>query len=229
MSQDQLVIIEDDKDILTLLEFTFGSNSFEVRSTASGEEGLELIKAKQPDALILDLMLPDMSGFDVCRALKSRQETVGMPIIMLTARGDEIDRIVGLELGADDYVVKPFSPRELVLRVRAVLKRSRGSKNSQESSQIEAEGIAVDCDAHTVFIDGEEAALTATEFRLLVELLHNRGRVRTREQLLNSVWGYSFEGYARTVDTHVRRLRLKLGRHADRIETIRAVGYRFKE
>ena len=159
--------------------------------------------------------------------LKRDPKTAAAPIIMLTARGEEVDRIVGLELGADDYVVKPFSPRELVLRLRSVLKRH--APEPEKRQVLARDGLSVDLAAHRVSLDGAEVALTATEFKLLAELFQSAGRVLTRDRLLNSVWGYEFEGYARTVDTHIRRLRQKLGHFADMIETVRGVGYRFKE
>ncbi|HEU6436941.1 MAG TPA: response regulator transcription factor [Nitratidesulfovibrio sp.] len=229
MTKERILVVEDDEDILQLLTFTFESAGFEVRTATTGREGLDIALRQKPALVLLDLMLPGMSGLDVCRELKRLPETEDVPVIMLTARGEEVDRIVGLELGADDYVVKPFSPRELVLRIRAVLKRAQGVAENPQRSQWQVDGLALDLDAHRVEVDGEEAALTATEFRLLAELVRNRGRVRTRDQLLNTVWGYEFEGYARTVDTHVRRLRQKIGGYAAMIETIRGVGYRFKE
>ncbi len=217
---ERILVVEDDEDILQLLTFTFESAGFEVRTATTGREGLDIALRQKPALVLLDLMLPGMSGLDVCRELKRLPETEDVPVIMLTARGEEVDRIVGLELGADDYVVKPFSPRELVLRIRAVLKRAQGVAENPQRSQWQIDGLALDLDAHRVEVDGEEAALTATEFRLLAELVRNRGR---------TVWGYEFEGYARTVDTHVRRLRQKIGGYAAMIETIRGVGYRFKE
>ncbi|HEU6436730.1 MAG TPA: response regulator transcription factor [Nitratidesulfovibrio sp.] len=229
MTKERILVVEDDEDILQLLTFTFESAGFEVRTAVTGRDGLDIALRHKPALVLLDLMLPGMSGLDVCRELKRLPETEDVPVIMLTARGEEVDRIVGLELGADDYVVKPFSPRELVLRIRAVLKRAQGVAENPQRSQWQIDGLALDLDAHRVEVDGEEAALTATEFRLLAELVRNRGRVRTRDQLLNTVWGYEFEGYARTVDTHVRRLRQKIGGYAAMIETIRGVGYRFKE
>lgn len=228
MPKERILVVEDDADILQLLTFTFESAGFEVRTATTGREGLDMALQRKPALVLLDLMLPGMTGLDVCRELKRLPETGDVPVIMLTARGEEVDRIVGLELGADDYVVKPFSPRELVLRIRAVLKRALGAENPSRA-QWRIDGLALDLDAHRVEVDGEEAVLTATEFRLLAELVRNRGRVRTRDQLLSSVWGYEFEGYARTVDTHVRRLRQKIGAYAAMIETLRGVGYRFKE
>lgn len=224
-----ILLVEDDEDIRQLLTFTFEAAGFDVITRSDGQEGLDAAVAEIPDVVILDIMLPSMSGLDICKVLKRNVETESIPVIMLTARGEEVDRVVGLELGADDYVVKPFSPRELVLRVRAVLKRNAPAEPVTKVASLKMDGLVVDMDAHKVLIDGEEVLLTATEFKLLAELLKNKGRVRTRDQLLNTVWGYEFEGYARTVDTHVRRLRQKIGDYAKYIETMRGVGYRFKE
>jgi len=227
MSKETILIVEDDEDILQLLEFNFESAGFEVSTSMDGREGLAMAKRLRPDMVLLDLMLPGMDGFDICKELKRDAETSAIPVIMLTARSEEVDRIVGLELGADDYVVKPFSFRELMLRVRAVLRRAGGPAPLR--STLQREGLTVDLETHKVFADEEEITLTATEFKLLAELIKTSPRVRTRDQLLTTVWGYEFEGYARTVDTHVRRLRQKLGDHAPLIETVRGVGYRFKE
>ena len=175
--------------------------------------------------VVLDLMLPGMDGCEVCRRLKAQPATADMPVLMLTARGEEVDRIVGLSLGADDYVVKPFSIRELVLRIRAILRRSRRAGAETVLSQ---DGLLVDTQAHRASLNGREIVLTATEFRLLEDLMRHVGTVRTREQLLNAVWGYSFEGYARTVDTHIRRLRTKLDGDGPALETVRGVGYRLR-
>jgi two-component system phosphate regulon response regulator PhoB len=188
---------------------------------------LELAKKERPSLVILDLMLPGMDGKDICRALKSNPLTQSIPILMLTAKAEEVDRVIGFELGADDYVTKPFSPRELVLRVKAILRRK---EVVQESEKIVRIGdLLIDIDRHHVSIKKIPVQLTSTEFKLLVELISKRGRVQTREHLLDRVWGYTYEGYARTVDTHIRRLREKLGSLNDSIETIRGVGYRFKE
>lgn len=227
MNKQSILLVEDDEDILQLLAFNFESSGFEAHTAEDGALGLAKARRHKPDLVVLDLMLPGMNGFDVCKELKRDPETMDIPVIMLTARSEEVDRIVGLELGADDYVVKPFSFRELLLRVRAVLRRSSGT--APERTRIERDGLEVDLEAHKVMVNGQEAALTATEFKLLAELIRTAGRVRTRDQLLASVWGYEFEGYARTVDTHIRRLRQKLGEPARLIETVRGVGYRFKE
>ncbi len=225
MSQ-QILIVEDEADIRELLRFNLEREGFSVLEAADGNEGLKLARQHMPDLMLLDVMLPGFDGFEVCRRLGAQSETANIPVLMLTARGEEMDRVVGLSLGADDYVVKPFSVRELMLRIKAVLRR--GTRSS-ESPVLERHGIRLRPEAHTAEAQGEEMPLTATEFRLLEDLLRHAGAVRTREQLLNKVWGYSFEGYARTVDTHVRRLRAKLGGAAAMLETVRGVGYRIKE
>ena len=225
MSQ-QILIVEDEAAIRELLRSNLEREGFSVLEAADGNEGLKLARQHMPDLMLLDVMLPGFDGFEVCRRLGAQSETANIPVLMLTARGEEMDRVVGLSLGADDYVVKPFSVRELMLRIRAVLRR--GTRSS-ESPVLERHGIRLRPEAHTAEVQGEEMPLTATEFRLLEDLLRHAGAVRTREQLLNKVWGYSFEGYARTVDTHVRRLRAKLGGAAAMLETVRGVGYRIKE
>ncbi len=225
MSKKLVLIVEDEADIRDLLTFNLGREGFETIEAEDGLIGLELARSRHPDIILLDVMLPHKDGFQVCRELEHDAGTAHIPIIMLTARGEEIDRIVGLELGADDYVIKPFSVRELILRIRAILRRQQ---QVQQSPSLQKHGIHLDPSAHTVNNNGQFIELTATEFRLLEDAMRHAGTVRTREQLLNSVWGYQFEGYARTVDTHVRRLRAKLGEGADNLETVRGVGYRFK-
>lgn len=227
MARMSVLIVEDETDILQLLKYNVEVAGFEVSTAQDGYEALSLAKRQLPDLILLDLMIPGLDGFEVCRELKRTAETKSIPIIILTAKGEEVDRVVGLELGADDYVVKPFSPRELILRIRAVLRRS-GTEEDTETIWQE-EGLRVDLDAHKVTVDNEEVVLTATEFKLLVELLRSRGKVQTRDQLLDRVWGYQFDGYARTVDTHVRRLRQKLDHYSDWVETVRGVGYRFRD
>lgn len=192
-----------------------------------GASGLELAKKGRPSLIILDLMLPEMDGKDVCRALKSNSVTQSIPILMLTAKAEEVDRVIGFELGADDYVTKPFSPRELVLRVKAILRRKEAPQEGEKVLRIG--DLSIDRDRHFVSIKEKSIRLTSTEFKLLYELASKRGRVQTRENLLDKVWGYTYEGYARTVDTHIRRLREKLGKMGEYIETIRGIGYRFQE
>lgn len=226
MSTQTILIVEDEEDIRQLLTFNLQREGFTTLESGDGRKGLEKARAQKPDLILLDVMLPGMDGFQVCRELERDPVTACIPVIMLTARGEEVDRIVGLELGADDYVVKPFSVRELILRIRAILRRQSAATSTP---RVARHGINVDPAAHRVTVDEEQVELTATEFRLLEDLMRHAGAVRTREQLLNTVWGYQFEGYARTVDTHVRRLRAKLGTAADLVETVRGVGYRFKE
>lgn len=222
---EKILVIEDDEDILNLVSFHLESHQFVVRKAQRGKDGLELAWEERPDLIILDIMLPDMDGFEVCKRLRKHNDTAHIPVVMLTARGEEIDRVLGFELGADDYVVKPFSPRELVLRVRAILKRKRSLPEDLKIWQ--REGLVFNIEAHSLLVDGISTPLTATEFNLLLTFIRNEGRVLTREILLDRVWGYSFEGYARTVDTHIRRLRKKLGSYGNWIQTVRGFGYKF--
>ncbi len=223
MTTQTVLIVEDEQDIRELLAFNLKREGFAVLEAENGGRALELAREKRPDILLLDLMLPDTDGLSVCKALQRDARTGAIPVIMLTAKGEEVDRIVGLELGAADYIVKPFSLREVVLRIRAVLRR--GTEQA-EAVRLECGAIVLDMASHAVTVRGTPVDLTVTEFRLLEDLIRNRGKVRSREQLLNTVWGYSFEGYARTVDTHVRRLRAKLGDEAESVETVRGIGYR---
>jgi two-component system phosphate regulon response regulator PhoB len=222
-----VLVVEDEKDIVDLIEYHLKQSGFPVIKALDGPSGLELARKEKPSLIILDLMLPEMDGKDICRALKSNPSTQSIPILMLTAKTEEIDRLIGFELGADDYVTKPFSPRELVLRVKAILRRKEVSPEGEKIIQID--DLSIDIDRHLVSVKKKPIPLTSTEFKLLVELTSNRGRVQTREHLLDKVWGYTYEGYARTVDTHIRRLREKLGSIGDYIETIRGMGYRFRE
>jgi len=191
-----------------------------------GATALAEIQRSQPDLLVLDVMLPDISGLEVCRRLRRNPQTIRLPVIMLTARNDEVDRVVGFEVGADDYVPKPFSPRELVLRVDAILRRTTASAEVGGPQVIALGELVIDVPAHRVEVQGREILLTALEFRLLLDLASRAGRVQSRDSLLERVWGYSPNVETRTVDTHVKRLREKLGAGADQIETVRGVGYR---
>ncbi len=222
-----ILIIEDEKDIVDLIEYHLKQSGFSAISSLDGPTGLERAKKKRPDLIILDLMLPGISGKDICRSLKSNPLTQSIPILMLTAKAEETDRLIGFELGADDYVTKPFSPKELVLRVKAILRRKEVDHEGEKTIQIG--DLLIDIERHHVSIKKSPVRLTSTEFKLLVELASKKGRVQTREHLLDRVWGYTYEGYARTVDTHIRRLREKMGPLGDSIETIRGVGYRFRE
>ena len=215
-----ILIVEDEQDIRELLAYNLEKEGYATVQAADGKEGLDLARSRKPDLILLDLMLPKMDE------LERDSGTVRIPIIMLTARGEDVDRILGFELGADDYVVKPFNIRELLLRIRAILRRQ---VMVESNPVLTRHGVSVDPAAHKVTVLGQDVELTATEFRLIEDLLRNAGRVRTREELLAAVWGYQFEGYARTVDTHIRRLRNKLGDAAEIIETVRGVGYRCKE
>ncbi len=221
-----VLIVEDEKDILDLVEYHLRQAGFPVISALDGSSGLEEARKKHPVLVILDLTLPGMDGNDVCRSLKSNPLTRLIPILILTARTEEVDRIIGFELGADDYVTKPFSPRELVLRVRAILRRRETDRESEKFIRIG--DLLIDVEGHHVSVDKMPVQLTSTEFKLLVELASKRGRVQTRTSLLDRVWGYTYEGYDRTVDTHIRHLREKLGDSGEYIETLRGVGYRFR-
>ncbi|MBQ4133240.1 MAG: response regulator [Desulfovibrionaceae bacterium] len=222
---ERVLIIEDEEDIRENLAFSLKREGFEALEAASGEQGLELARSGKPAIILLDLMLPGMDGLSVCRHLKQAASTAAIPIIMLTAKGEEIDKIVGFELGADDYVVKPFSLREVVLRIRAVLRRGR---EETYTSEVNSGALTLDAVRHQAWAGDRELDLTLSEFKLLQNLLQHAGQVRSREQLLDAVWGYSFEGYARSVDSHIKRLRAKLGPHGELIETVRGIGYRVK-
>ena len=224
MSQ-KIYKVEDEPDIRETLKYNFSNEGFKVFTAPDGEEALSNIKKVLPDVLILDLMLPGLSGLDVCKSIRADDDIRDMSIIMLTAKGEEIDRIIGFELGADDYVTKPFSVRELILRVKVLLKKQRESL--VENKLVTFGPIRIDLDAHELKINDKEIVLTALEFKLLQHLVKRKGRVQTREQLLGDVWGYSAEVTTRTVDTHIKRLREKLGNTSDYIQTIRGVGYRF--
>ena len=222
-----VLIIEDEPDIRKTIDYNLSKESFKVVQAESIAQGEKAMAANKIDVIILDLMLPDGSGLTLCRDIKSDAKTKHIPIIILTAKTEEVDRVVGFELGADDYVTKPFSVRELILRVKAILKRGIDSpRQENDSFDIEAGDVRLNLDAHQVFVGDEEITLTALEFRLLKHLLDRRGRVQTRDQLLEEVWGYSSDVTTRTVDTHIKRLREKLLGAGDCIQTIRGVGYR---
>jgi two-component system, OmpR family, phosphate regulon response regulator PhoB len=221
----RVLIVEDERDIRDLVVHHLRREGYQVATAGSGEEALLQVKQAPPDLILLDLMLPGMSGLEVCRRLR-QEETPATPIVMLTAKADEVDRVVGLELGADDYVVKPFSPKELLARVRAVLRRSRPGPDAPRLAFGE---LTIDPGTHQVSIAQVPVTLTPKEFDLLRALAEARGRVLSREFLLDRVWGYSRSGEieSRTVDVHVRRLRMKLGAEGARIRTVKSVGYRF--
>jgi len=220
----RILIVEDEIDIRDVVAFNLRQAGHTVLVATRGREGLDKLVEK-PNLVILDLMLPDMSGVEVCKTLKHDPQTANVPVLMLTARGEEIDRVVGFEVGADDYIVKPFSMRELLLRVGAILRRA-GSSPPKMLGMIEVGDLKIDVDAHRVWSDGVEVELTALEFRLLLTFYERRDRVQSRATLLDDVWGVSPDLVTRTVDTHVKRLREKLGRTGELIETVRGVGYR---
>lgn len=222
-----ILVIEDEPDIRRNLEYNLGREGFNASSVGSLDEAGEKLKSKKFDLILLDLMLPDGSGLDLCKKIKSNSETETTPIIILTAKDDEVDKVVGFELGADDYVTKPFSVRELILRVKAILKRS--DTKTKEVVEVERQfgDLKIDVDSHEVHVDSKLIELTALEFRLLKELVDKRGRVQSRDQLLSEVWGYNAEVTTRTVDTHIKRLREKLGSMGKYVQTIRGVGYKF--
>jgi len=222
-----ILVIEDEPDLRDVLDFNLRQAGHEVQLAGRAGEGLKAAKQRLPDLVILDLMLPDRPGTDVCRELRGDPATRAIPIMMLTARGEEIDRVVGFELGADDYVTKPFSMRELLLRIQAILRRAKGEV--EESTVVRFGRLKIDKAAHRVWVDEREIELTSLEFKLLVMLHERKNRVQTRESLLEEVWGLASDITTRTVDTHVKRLREKLGEAADYIETVRGAGYRFAD
>ena len=222
-----ILIVEDERDVIDLLTLNLRkAGGFVISTAADGAAGLNKARAEKPAFIILDLMLPKMSGLEVCKILKSDPATGHIPILMLTAKAEEIDRIVGLEFGADDYVTKPFSPREVVLRIKAILRRGDAPP---DEARLTAGAITIDPARHQVSVGGKPVHLTSIEFKLLRTLLQRRGRVQARDRLLNEVWGYESMIDTRTVDTHVRRLREKLGKAGDTIETVRGFGYRLRE
>jgi two-component system phosphate regulon response regulator PhoB len=222
-----ILVVDDEPDLLELVRFNLDRAGFRVETAASGEEALARLRRSTPDLLVLDLMLPDLSGEEVCRRLRANPSLAGLPVIMLTAKSEEVDRVVGFELGADDYVTKPFSPRELVLRVKALLRRSYEAAAS--SAPLERGALRLDPERHRCSVKGEEVDLTAKEFQLLEALMRRPGRVMTREKLLDEVWGSDIAVTSRTIDTHLKRLREKLGEAAELIQTVRGLGYRFAE
>jgi two-component system phosphate regulon response regulator PhoB len=228
MTAETVLVVEDEPDIAELLQYVLAQEGFRVEAAHDGRTALERARRLQPSLVVLDLMLPEMSGMEVLKGIRGAPETRGARVILLTAKTDELDRVLGFELGADDYVTKPFSPRELVLRAKAVLKRGI-EPEPLEGARIRSGPIEVDLENHVALIQGKALRLTLTEFRLLADLVRARGRVRSREALLAEVWGYDAEVLSRTVDTHVRRLRHKLGPAAAWLVTVRGVGYRVQD
>lgn len=222
-----VLVVDDEPDVIDLVAFHLQRAGYKSVSARDGVSAIQKARDEHPDLIVLDLMLPGLDGTEVCKRLKSEPKTASIPILMLTAKAEEVDRVVGLELGADDYVTKPFSPRELVLRVKSILRRATGEATPAEV--LKKGDLTVDIAKHEASVRGKPVELTATEFKLLVTLMERRGRVQSRERLLADVWDYSPDTDTRTVDTHVRRLREKLGKAADFVETVRGVGYRFAE
>jgi len=227
VSSKRILIVEDEKDVIDLLILNLRkAGGFSVSIANDGVVGLAKAREEKPDIIILDLMLPKMPGLEVCKILKSDGATRHIPILMLTARAEEIDRVVGLEFGADDYVTKPFSPREVVLRIKAILRRGAAEQTEEPMT---AGSITIDPARHKVSVGKNDVDLTSIEFRLLRMLMQRRGRVQERDRLLNEVWGYESVIDTRTVDTHIRRLRQKLGKSSNAIETVRGFGYRLRQ
>ena len=222
----KILVIEDEPDIRRNLEYNISREGFNVITAGSLSEAEELVNSNSLSLILLDLMLPDGSGLDLCKKFKSNSKTESIPIIILTAKDDEVDKVVGFELGADDYVTKPFSVRELILRIKAILKRGQTKKEVVEVER-QFGDLKIDIESHEVFVDSVQIDLTALEFKLLNQLVETRGRVQSRDQLLQDVWGYSAEVTTRTVDTHIKRLRNKLGSMGKYVQTIRGVGYKF--
>ena len=222
-----ILVVEDEPDINKTVSYNLANEGFHPVSALNLQEADDHLSSNNISLIILDLMLPDGSGLDFCKTIKSSNIYKNIPIIIVTAKGDEVDKVVGFELGADDYVTKPFSVRELMLRIKAILKRKTQEGNTNSSTVFSFEGLSINDDSHEVFVNNFEINLTALEFKLLKHLLDRRGRVQTRDQLLEEVWGYSSHVTTRTVDTHVKRLREKLKEMGKHIQTIRGVGYRF--
>ncbi len=227
LAMARIAIIEDEQDLQQVLEYNLRNAGHDVMVAGAATPGEQMVRDARPDLVLLDLMLPDRPGTDVCKALKADAATANIPILMLTAKGEEIDRVVGFELGADDYVTKPFSVRELLLRIQAVLRRGESTQTDPVATHVEFGVLRIDRDAHRAFVSGEEVELTALEFKLLTTLYDRKNRVQTRATLLDEVWGIRADITTRTVDTHVKRLREKLDGARDYVETVRGVGYRF--
>ncbi len=227
MPQENILIVEDDQNIAKLVKYNLEKAGYRTTVTITGEEALEFLDRQAVDLIILDIMLPKMDGFETCRRLKDDSRLSSIPVMILTARGEEVDRVVGFELGAEDYVVKPFSPRELVLRVKNILRR--GQAKQKPKDHLRSGDLEIDIPRHRVSVKSKEIVLTPMEFKLLVLLLERGGRVQSREQLLSDVWNIEADITTRTVDTHIKRLRQKLGKAGDGLETIRGLGYRFND
>ena len=230
MLKDQILLVEDEPDLLQTLSFNFENEGYKVSKAINGEKALKLLEENNSIGLVvLDLMLPDISGLDICRHIRSSDNLKDILVIMVTAKGEEVDRVVGFEIGADDYVVKPYSVRELMLRVGGLLKRSSKKKDESNDEVQIYENLKIDTSKHKVYIADKKISLTSKEFKLLKHLLLKADKVQTRDNLLEKVWGYNNDVTTRTVDTHVKRLRSKIGKYGDRIETIRGEGYLFNK
>lgn len=229
MQRKKIFVVDDEEHIIELIKFNLEKNGYDVLTSDNGEDCIALLEENSVDLLVLDLMLPGMDGIEVCKEIRKKDRFNKLPIIMLTAKGEETDRILGLELGADDYITKPFSVRELVARIKAILRRTEG-KSSEKSIILQLKGITLDTEKHEVTVDGNIIELTLKEFELLKILIENRGKVLSRNLLLDEVWGFDYFGETRTVDVHIRNLRKKIGDDdfGEYIETIRGVGYKIK-
>lgn len=229
MTGQKILIVEDDKHILKLVKYNLEKAGFGCKTSITGEGVLEILDKQPIDLIILDIMLPKMDGLETCKQIKQEPKFAKIPVIMLTAKGEEVDKIVGFELGAEDYVVKPFSPRELILRVKAILKRVKPDEKETEKDILGFDKINVDISRHKVTVDKKQVDLTQIEFKLLVTFIKRKGRVQSRDKLLEDVWDIAADVTTRTVDTHIKRLRQKLGKQGKFIETVRGVGYRLSE
>ena len=230
MSKDKILLVEDEPDLLQTLAFNFESEGYKVKKATSGKEAMKFLEDDDSISLvILDLMLPDMSGLDICRHIRAADNLKDILVIMVTAKGEEVDRVVGFEVGADDYVVKPYSVRELLLRVSGMLKRSLKEDQLNDKDLVEYENLKIDNNKHKVYLSDKKISLTSKEFKLLRHLVRKADRVQTRDNLLEKVWGYNSDVTTRTVDTHIKRLRSKIGKYGDKIETIRGEGYLFNK
>ena len=230
MSKDKILLVEDEPDLLQTLAFNFENEGYKVAKALDGKEAMKFLEDDDSISLvILDLMLPDMSGLDICRRIRAADNLKDILVIMVTAKGEEVDRVVGFEVGADDYVVKPYSVRELLLRVGGMLKRSSKENQSNDKDLVEYEDLKIDNNKHKVYLSDEKISLTSKEFKLLKHLLLKADKVQSRDNLLEKVWGYNNDVTTRTVDTHIKRLRSKIGKYGDKIETIRGEGYLFNK
>lgn len=230
MASEKILIIDDELHIVELIKYNLEKNGYKVYYALNGNEGINIAYEKKPDLILLDIMLPEIDGFEVCKKIKRDDELSSIPIIMLTAKGEEFDKILGLELGADDYITKPFSVRELIARIKAVLRRN--IKEEKQNSIINIGNLTINMERHEVLRDGKRVELTLKEFELLKLLVLNKGKVMTRDFLLDKIWGYEYYGETRTVDVHVRHLRQKIeedDKNPKYIETVRGIGYKFKD